>query len=158
MKNLLNEVGTILVAIVSVVLGILFIPIGLLYTLLKPFYDHKGKKFPARMKQAGIWFLKVLYQLWNAIKKAFFFVGYIIDLIGNALVGELIEDIVTAEENTLLGKGDITISAALGDLKKKNKLNGRGIWLSNILSFLDPKHKDHCIAAIELYEFKKKQK
>lgn len=157
MKLLLREIGTVIVAITAVILGIIFIPIGFLYTLFKPFYDHKGKKFKARMKQAGMWFLKVLYQLWGSIKKGFYFIGYIIDLIGNALVGELIEDIVTAEEDTLFGKGDITISAALGDLKKRRKLNGRGIWLANVLSFLDPKHKDHCISAIELYEFKKKQ-
>jgi hypothetical protein len=154
MKLLLREIGTVIVAITAVILGIIFIPIGFLYTLFKPLYDHKGKKF---LVMEGVWFLKVLYQLWGSIKKGFYFVGYIIDLIGNALVGELIEDIVTAEEDTLFGKGDITISAALGDLKKRRKLNGRGIWLANVLSFLDPKHKDHCIAAIELYEFKKKQ-
>lgn len=158
MKSLLNEIGTIIVAIVAVIAGALFIPIGLLYTLLKPFYDYKRKKFFARLKQAAIWFFKVLYQLWNTIKKAFYFIGYVIDLIGNALVGELIEDIVTAKEDTLLGKGDITISAALGDLKSKGQLNGRGLWICKVLSFLDPKHIDHCAAAISLYEYKKRLK
>ena len=110
------------------------------------------------MKRLGTWCIQVLYQFWTVIKYIFLAVGTVIDLFGNVFLGEMIEDIVTAEENTLFGMGDVTISAALGDLKRRKKLNTRGTMLCNILSFLDPIHEDHCIAAIELYDFKRSQK
>jgi hypothetical protein len=148
------EISTVLVAVVSVLLGVIFIPIGAIYTMSKPFYDYKGKSFKVRMKMFGLWFLKVLYQFWVVIRYIFLQVGYIIDLFGNVLVGELIEDIVTASEDTMFGKGGITISAALGDLKKRDKLNKRGLWTCKVLSWIDSKHDDHCGAAINLYEYK----
>ncbi len=168
-SKILEEVGTLLVATVAVLLiwpwfwiwdiiPVGLIPIGVLYTVLKPFYDYRKRPFDIRLQRVGAWFLQVLYQFWTVIKYIFLAVGYVIDLFGNVLLGELIEDIVTAEENTLFGIGDITISAALGDLKRKEKLNGRGMLLCNVLSFLDPVHEDHCIAAIELYDFKQSQK
>jgi len=105
-----------------------------------------------------MWFVAVIYQVWVVVKYIFLQIGFVIDLYGNVLVGELIEDFVTAEEDTLFGYGDITISAALGDLLRKNKLNKTGIWFTKVLSKLDSKHENHCLAAIELYEFKRNQK
>ena len=168
-SKILEEIGTLLVAIVAVlliqpwfwiwdVIPVGIIPIGILYTLSKPFYDYRKRPFNIRLQRVGTWFLQILYQFWTVIKYIFLAVGTIIDLFGNVLLGEMIEDFVTSEENTLFGIGDITISAALGDLKRKEKLNGRGIILCNLLSFLDPIHKDHCKSAIELYEFKQLQK
>jgi hypothetical protein len=167
--KILKEVGTILVAVFAILLiwpwfwiwdiiPVGLIPIGIIYTLSKPFYDYRKRPFKIRLQKVGTWILQVLYQLWAVVKYIFLAIGYIIDLFGNVLLGELIEDLVTAEEDTLFGMGDVTMSAALGDLKRKDKLHKRGIALCNILSFLDPIHEDHCIAAIELYDFKKSQK
>jgi hypothetical protein len=165
---IVKEFGTLLVAIIAValvypyfwiwIIPVSLLTVGVIYTLSKPFYDYRGRSWKERWKRIGKWVLNVLYQTWVVIKKAFLFVGFLIDLYGNVILGELIEDLVTAEEDTLFGLGDITISAALGDLKRRGKLNKTGIWFCNVLSKLDPKHEDHCIAAIELYEFKKNQK
>jgi len=168
LKVLIREVGSLLIAIVSIAvvypyLWIYSIPvsiltIGALYTMLKPIYDHRNRLLKIRLKRTGMWFLNVLYQLWSIVKYSFLMVGYIIDLIGNVLLGEIIEDLVGAEEETLFGDGGVTISASLGDLKRQNKLNRFGLWLANALSALDPMHDDHCIAAIQLYEYKKSLK
>lgn len=158
MKAVLNEVGSILIAIVALFCGATMIPIGFLYNLGKPFYDSKGRPFKERMRRFGMWFLRLLYQIWTTVKKVFYYFGYLVDLLGNAIVGELIEDLVTAEEDTMFGRGDVTVSAALGDLKRDNKLNRFGTILCRMLDFFDINHEDHCLSAIELYEFKKNQK
>jgi hypothetical protein len=172
MKHLLNiaikEFGTLVVALMAIALvwpwvWLWIIPISLLtigaaYTLSKPFYDYRGRPWKERWYRIGAWILNLLYQTWVVIRHVFLFIGYVIDLYGNVLLGELIEDLVTAEEITIFGLGDVTISAALGDLKRRGRLNNTGLFICKILSALDPKHEDHCIAAIELYEFKKNQK
>jgi hypothetical protein len=168
-SKILEEIGTLIIAIVAVllvwpwfwiwdVIPVGLIPIGIVYNLSKPFYDHRKRPFDIRLQRLGEWLLQILYQLWTVIKYIFLAIGTVVDLFGNVLLGELIEDIVTAEENNMFGCGNATISAALGDLKRKEKLNKSGIILSNVLSFLDSRHEDHCLAAIELYDFKKSQK
>jgi hypothetical protein len=154
--SVLKEFGTIGLAIVSVALSPLFF-VGVPYTLLKPLYDYRMRPFKVRLKRLGVWLLNVLYSVWRVIRLVPYYFAYIVDILGNVLIGELIEDIVTAEEETLFGKADVTISAALGDIKKRGKFldNGIGEKLCDILSKLDFKHEDHCLAAIELYEFKK---
>ena len=168
-SKILKEIGTLLVAVVAVlliwpwfwiwdVIPVGLIPIGILYTLLKPLYDHRKRPWKTRLRRTGKWALNFLYNIWGVFKYLFLAIGYVIDLFSNVTLGELIEDLVTSEEYTLFGEWDVTISAALGDLKRKGKLNQTGMWFANLLSKLDPLHKDHCIAAIELYEFKKNQK
>lgn len=166
---ILKEFGTLLVAVLAVALALpwfwiwdvipvgLF-PLGIIYTFSKPFYDYRSRPWSERWYRIGRWALNTLYQFWIVIRRFFLFIGFVIDLLGNVFLGELIEDLVTAEEDTLFGEGDATISAALGDLKRRGRLNRAGLKLTDLLSFLDPKHEDHCIAAIELYEFKKNQK
>lgn len=168
LKKLLKEIGPILIAVISVLLvtpwfwvgniPVGLIPIGIVYTLSKPFYDYRKRTLRMRIERTIYWVLQVIYQLWNVVKYVFITVGYIIDLIANVLLGELIEDLVTSEEETLFGKGKVTISAALGELKRKNKLNATGRYICRVLNFLDPVHKDHCIAAINMYECKQSQK
>ncbi len=167
MNAFLSEISPLLIATTSLILGFLMIPAGTVWTLLKPFYDNKGRPIKQMLKRSAMWFLKVLYQVWVVIKYMLFQIGYIVDLYGNVLVGELIEDLVTAEEDTLFGKGDVTISAALGDLKRRDAFStfvlwGKerclGMWLCDTLNKLDRKHKDHCIAALQIYEFKQSLK
>ena len=165
---ILREFGTLLLAGIAIALvypwvwigpiPISLLSIGVLYTFSKPFYDYRGNPFTKRLQSVLIWIFRVLYEVWVVFKKIFLFIGYVIDLYGNVILGELIEDIVTAKEDTYFGKGNITISAALGDLKLQGKLNKRGLWFCDVLSKLDPVHEDHCIAAIDLYNFKQRQK
>lgn len=167
-KILLREFGTLIVALAAIALvypyiwvwkiPISLLTIGAIYTLSKPFYDYRARPVKERLVRVGEWILNVLYQSWVVIRQVFLFIGFIIDLYGNVFLGELIEDFVTAEEITLFGKGDITISAALGDLKRRGRLNNTGLYLCKILNMLDAKHEDHCLAAYEMYVFKKEQK
>lgn len=64
-----------------------------------------------------------------------------LDLLWNATSGELVEDCVTSVEITLYGRGDITISAATGELQDDDKLNKVGKGFSDFLSIaLDDNH------------------
>ena len=164
---ILKEVGPLLIALVSVAIvypyiwiwkiPISILTVGAVYTLLKPFYDYRKRPWKMRWIRLGLWLLNVIYQLWNIIKYLFITIGYIIDLLGNVLLGELIEDLTTSEEKTLFGNGGVTISAALGDLLRRGKLNKFGLWLCWLLSSLDPIHENHCLSAIRLYIYKKSQ-
>ena len=58
----------------------------------------------------------------------------VLDMMWNATSGELVEDCVTSVEITLYGRGDITISAATGELEDDDKLNKVGKGFSNFLS------------------------
>lgn len=167
LKLILKEIAAIIVATVALLaffpiwwgwVPIGIIPVGILWTFFKPLYDYRKRPFKVRCVRWVVWIGQVIYQVWNVVKYAILMVGYIIDLLSNVLIGELIEDWVTSEENTLFGKGNITISAALGDLKRQGKLNKHGLWLCRWLSRFDMKHKDHTKSAIELYEFKQNQR
>lgn len=168
LKIALKEFGTLILVLVAIALvwpwiwlwkiPISILTVGAIYTISKPFYDYRSRPWGERLYRVGRWILNVLYQTWIVISKAFLFIAYTIDLYANVLLGELIEDLVTAEEYTLFGLGDVTISAALGELKYRGRLNNTGLFLCKILSAVDLKHKDHCLAAYELYKFKMNQK
>lgn len=68
-----------------------------------------------------------------------------LDILGN-VNGELIERFVTKEKNTMFGMQGVTISASLGDLEIRGKLNKKGLFLSKILNFAF-NQKQHCIDA-----------
>jgi hypothetical protein len=167
-KLILGEIGTLIVALVAIAIiypwfwigpipGSILVP-GILYALLRPLYVLSSQPFKIRLRGVGIWVLHFLYQLWVIFRYICLTIGYVIDLLGCVAIGDFIRFCVTKEHDTLFGRGDITISAALGDLLRRGKLNDLGIWICWVLSCLDPKHKNHCIAAIELYEYKKSQK
>jgi hypothetical protein len=106
--------------IVAVILGLILLPISFIYSFLVYLFQNKLYYF----------FLN------NAIT---------IDILGN-VNGELIERLVTKERNTLFGSQGVTISASLGDLELRNKLNKKGLFLSKILNFAF-NQKQHCIDA-----------
>jgi len=155
MKKVLKEFIPLGLVIFAVISAVLFIPMGLIHILGKPFYDVRKKGFLFAFGWWIIWMFRVIYQLWTSVKYLLFQVAYFIDLIGNVLFGELLEDIVTAREDTYLGKGGITISAALGDLAMSYDLNKTGIWLVRILGKVE---NNHCQKAIELWEIREKYK
>lgn len=143
-------VATVLPWFWACIIPVNLFTIGIVYTATKPFYDFRKRPFIVRLRRFAQWMLNILYQCWVVIKKLLFYIGLVIDLFGNVLVGELIEDVVTAEEDTLFGKGDATVSQALGDLQKRGKLNKAGKIFCSILDALDDRH---CAKAIARYEF-----
>lgn len=50
--------------------------------------------------------------------------------------GEIIEDIITYEEDTEFSKKHVTVSASTGKLELEEKLNPRGKWFSKALNFV----------------------
>lgn len=162
MKKVINEIGSLVLLIIAVALAIVLYPFGILYSLLlKPLYHIFWKKDPAYTGKKWLrYFGYFFYQIWNVIKMTFYYIAYLIDVLGNALVGELIEDIVTPKEDTWLGKGDRTISVAMGKLEQEAKeepalLNGRGRFLIRVL---DKFEKNHCDKAIRRWNFNQKLK
>ena len=152
----MKEISPILLLMISIILIILLTGFGLLHLICKTIYHT----FQVKFWKGPIYFLtqifKILYQIWGCIKYLSLEVAISIDLFGNVICGEAIEDLITSEEKTLFGSGDITISTSIGELETKNKLNKTGIKFSKFLSkVLD---KNHCVESYNRYLYNKKFK
>lgn len=146
-------------------LGLSFVLVlGLVHNLIKPFYDHRGRKVTERISLSIRWYFRVVEQIFRSIGyfcnklgdffyllltirfwRAFKFIVHelarTIDLIGNVAAGEMIEDLITPIEKTYFGIGDITISAATGHIvylykvkKETTSLNKTGVWFDKVLN------------------------
>ena len=81
LKKLLKEIGPILIAVIAILLiypwfwirsiPVGLIPIGIVYTLSKPFYDYRKRTLRMRIERTIYWVLQVIYQLWNVVKYVF---------------------------------------------------------------------------------------
>lgn len=152
----MKEISPILLLMISIILIILLTGFGLLHLVCKTIYHT----FQVKFWKGPIYFitqiLKILYQIWTCIKYLSLELAISIDLFGNVVCGEAIEDLVTSEEKTFFGKGDITISTSIGELETKDKLNKTGIKFSKFLSkVLD---KNHCVESYNRYLYNKKFK
>lgn len=144
-KILVVELGPIYLCIASVVLIILLIGLGLIHLVCKSIYHTFQVKFWKGPIYFITYWLKVLYQLWNCIKYLLIEIAISLDLFGNISCGEAIEDCVTAKEDTLYGRGDITISAATGELEMNGNLNTFGWKFTSTLSkVLGENHSINC--------------
>ena len=138
----------------ATILGIIILPIGLLYSIGKMIYEAKFIKFFKRMWE---FFLEILFVLsWICERLA---VG--IDILGNVVAGELFEDCVTTVEDTLYGKHGITLSASTGDLEIKEKLTNKNIYLNKTGLFFTKLlskvfENNHSILAYKYYKLNKK--
>lgn len=79
---------------------------------------------------------------WKLIDGIFAALGYMLhgiayglDLIWNVVAGEMIEDTITAKEDTEFAKKNVTVSASTGKLEIERKLNGTGKKFSKVLNF-----------------------
>lgn len=154
----MNKIKTIfrgpIFLIAAMLLGIIIIPIGFIYTLGKNIIEFKWHSF---FKNIWNFILEILYVIsWMCERLA---VG--IDILGNVAAGELVEDCVTTVEDTLYGKHGITLSASTGDLEIKeniyrnNKyLNKFGLIFTKTLSKVF--EKNHSILAYKYYKLNQK--
>ena len=100
--------------IAAIWLAIVFIPIGLIYTLIRNF--------------------KGVFILGNKI-------AYLIDIIGNVACSELLNDVLLKKKlNYLFGKPTETISEVLGKNLFINNLTPTGIQLVNLINLHDYCH------------------
>lgn len=140
--------------IVAVILSAILLPFGLIYGILvKPTYLVITAK--ATLKQGFVISIKYAWnfisQIWKTIERLCHYIGVVLDLAGNVIVGDLIEDIITDEEETLFGEGDATISAATGELEVNNKTIYKiGKVFSNVLNKVF-REEAHCTDAYKAH-------
>jgi hypothetical protein len=156
-----KELGNLFLIAISLVLACIIFPIGIAWALIiKPIY-HALKKDPSYAgKKMLKYFGNFFYQIFAAIKLLFRFIAEFIDLLGNAVSGELIEDAVTPMEDTMFGEGDVYISAALGDIEEKakkdpSKITPTGRWINRQLNKFESNHSNK---ALRLHNFRQKLK
>lgn len=144
-KLLVREFSPLILFILSWIIFPFIIIKGIPYTIGKGIIETFQLKFWKGPLYIVKYILNVLYQIWNGIKFILMKLAIFPDLIANATSGELIEDIITTEEHTYFGDGNVTISTAIGHLEHFDNLNEIGKKLSIVLSkVLD---KDHCVAS-----------
>jgi len=80
-----------------------------------------------------------------AIGHAFYEIAYSLDLAWN-VNGEILEDMLTAEENTTFTEKNMSVSASVGKLQIDGKLNKFGLKFSKLLNFFFGQ-KQHAIDA-----------
>lgn len=111
----------------SLILSIILLPVGFLYTIGKYAKECKVNPILTMLKNFGLSILLVISYLCMRVAVA-------IDILGNVIAGEFLEDFITSKEDTLFSKPDITISSSTGALEVEGELNETGIWFSNLLS------------------------
>lgn len=141
----MKELKSPLECIAAIILSCIVIPSGMIYNAGKSIYHCIKMKPIMAVMFFFIYWLTVVYQVWNVIKYLLNKIAIAIDLLGNVTSGEMIEDCVTAKESTMYGRGDITISSATGELEVNNDLNSTGKWFTKALSKI--LGKNHCIDA-----------
>lgn len=91
-----------------------------------------------------------------AIANGIYEMAYMLDLMWN-VNGEILEDMVTTEENTTFTDKDISVSASIGKLQSEGKLNKFGLKFSKLLNFFFGQ-KQHALDAWSYTQAKKKLK
>lgn len=126
--------------LVAILLSIILFPLGIIYILfIQVFIKNQVGYF---------WFnyiIAIIKQIWFLIMHLFHTIAYELDVLGNVIVGDLIELFITRERDTWFANKSHTISQSIGNLEYNNKINSFGKWLSKILSFI--LGKNHCINA-----------
>jgi hypothetical protein len=88
-----------------------------------------------------------------AIGHFFYETAYALDMAWN-VNGEILEDMITHEENTTFTQRDLSVSASVGKLEIDGKLNKFGKWFSNLLNFAFGQ-KQHAVDAWNYTQAKK---
>lgn len=125
---------------------IVFIPIsalGMVYNLCKSLKECFQVKFWKGLVKFILYWLNVLYQIWEVIKGFMVDKGVAValDLFANATGGEMCEDVITTREDTWFGKGGRTLSAAIGKEEFEGFIVPSGWIVTGLLSkFLGKNH------------------
>ncbi len=121
----------IILFIVSVVLAIIFLPIGMLYSIVR------------------LW-IKANFKTWfNRIGQYFFVITISIEQTGNVIMQELFNDILTKKDGYSFGHEDETISSVLGKDQQRGTLTFVGRMLNGLLHLMDNNHSINSIEADE---------
>ena len=135
MKELLKGTYILLCAIF---VSVFMYTIGIIYSLgYAAWLSISLKDWKAFFK---FWW-KLIDGFGAAIGHVFYEMAYALDLTWN-VNGELLEDMMTHEENTTFTEKNISVSASIGKLEKEKKLNRFGRFFSKLLNlfFLQKRH------------------
>jgi len=115
----------------SVIISVLVFTIGTIYSLgYSIWLSITGKDWKAFFK---FWW-RTIDGLLASIGYALSEISYALD-IGWNVNGEILEDMITAEEKTTLGEKNLSVSASVGKLEIDGKLNKFGKFFSKLLNF-----------------------
>lgn len=137
--------------IASIIVSGVVIPTGIIWNIVTSIKRTCKLRFWEGIGHFLMYWILVFFQIWSAIKYILYHLAIGFDLMWNATSGEMLEDLVTKEEDTYFGKGNVTISAAVGRQEVRGKLNKRGRGFSRFLDRLF-KEKNHCINAWRKFE------
>jgi len=122
--------------IAAILLAIILIPIGLIYSfLIMPYFVRKKKNIVQYLKD-------LLYSIYVVITDICYKVALYLDILGNVLIGDFIELFVTKERDTLFGNREHTISQALGYLQVNGLLTSFGCKFVKLIDSIFG--KGHC--------------
>ena len=109
--------------VAACIVTVVLLPLGLLYSVIKPIVDSKSKPILFIIKKFVKYWLNILAQFWRSFKYIAHHTALFLDYTWNVFAGELLEDIITWKENTWFGNGKTTVSASIGQLEDKGYLN-----------------------------------
>ena len=114
----------LLLYILSRLLGLIFIPIALIYTIIRSIYHR-------RFFAEGL----------PDINSKFMSIAVAFDMYGNVVGKEMFNNTLIKDKKIHpFGKEGETISQAIGWNKKRNNLSKTGKQLDAVLDFFDPNH------------------
>jgi hypothetical protein len=164
MNIIISEIAPFIILAITLLISPFLFAIGIVYTFfVMPIRDAHGSGVKKVTIEVFKWSGQVLYQFWRSFRLIPYYMAYIIDLFGNVLVGRVIERRFVPNEHQghpdrLFGRGDVTISTALGEVQSKGIINERGMKLVRILDWFDKRWENHCLTSYDLYKFKKSLK
>ena len=130
----------------ALIVSVIILPIGIVWNIGKPiFHVNKGGIKKILHNWIGYWLI-LIYQIYVVIGYLAYHLALSLDLLWNTIAGEFVEDCITAEEDTLFGKGDATISESTGQLVGDGKLIKFGKKFTKFLDFIFAE-KDHALNA-----------
>ena len=139
----MSQIKGLKLLLAAILVTVFLLPIGICWNIGKSIIES----FQLRFWKGSVKFIKywgfLFYQTYRALDYGMMHLAVTLDLIWNASSGEFIEDMVTDEEKTLFGKGEVTVSAAIGRQETYLRLNKKGKWFSRLLDVAF-NEKEHC--------------
>tara|TARA_R110001592_G_scaffold114472_3_gene314341 strand:- start:13337 stop:13690 length:354 start_codon:yes stop_codon:yes gene_type:complete len=115
----------LLLLILSIVLSVILLPVGWIYSLVT---------------------LRLKWSKLNAYAKN---IALSIDQLGNVVLSNIMNDFLIKGEGYDFGNEDETISKVLGKNKETNTLTKLGKWISKILNKIDPNHVEKASRSLD---------
>jgi len=140
----------------SIVVTIVVLPFGLLFNIYNSLREMFYFRFSNGIKHFTNYWIRIYKQTLVVIRYIFYHIAVAFDYLWNSTSGELFEQLLTTEEHTLYGEGDVTISTSTGYVEVRGTLTKKGKWFSKLLNKFF-QEKAHCVDSYKRY-LKNKEK